>query len=538
MVDRLKEILQRVLEWWNKFTAKQKTIIISVAAGVILALAILATVLTRPKYETLITCESAKEASEITELLEGEAIPYITTDDGLIISVQKQDIATATLLLGANNYPADSYSLESALAGGLSTTESDKQKTYKLYQETHLQEIMEATEYVKKAYVTLSIPDNDGTLLAKEEESFASVWLELNDTLPEGVAENFARNIATALGNKTTENISIIDSAGNLLFSGAEAAEANSGTVNTTNQIALKTQAEAALKKEVVQVLLGSNLYEDVKVSPNLRMDFSSFKETNHTYTQADENGTNVLAHESTYEAEGTGGAGGIPGTDTNQEETTYVMEDGNASNYSVTEESRDYLPGERITDRVTPPGAIDYANSSIGITASHFVIYKEDDVRAQGLLDGITFDEFILQNSEMVKKEVDEEMITLVANATGIPTANISIVAYDVPIFQPREGLNLSASNIAQIVLIVLILALLGIVVLTTFRRNKEEETPEETELSVDDLLATTQEHQTVEDIDLETKSEVRLMVEKFVDENPDASAQLLRNWLNEEWG
>lgn len=538
MVDRLKEILQRVLEWWNKFTAKQKTIIISVAAGVILALAILATILTRPKYETLITCESAKMASEITELLEGEAIPYITTDDGLIISVQKQDIATATLLLGANNYPADSYSLEGALAGGLSTTESDKQKTYKLYQETHLQEIMEATEYVKKAYVTLSIPDNDGTLLAKEEESFASVWLELNDTLPEGVAENFARNIATALGNKTTENISIIDSAGNLLFSGAEAAEANSGTVNTTNQIALKTQAEAALKKEVAQVLLGSNLYEDVKVSPNLRMDFSSFKETNHTYTQADENGTNVLAHENTYEAEGTGGAGGIPGTDTNQEETTYVMEDGNASNYSVTEESRDYLPGERITDRVTPPGAIDYANSSIGITASHFVIYKEDDVRAQGLLDGITFDEFILQNSEMVKKEVDEEMITLVANATGIPTANISIVAYDVPIFQPREGLNLSASNIAQIVLIVLILALLGIVVLTTFRRNKEEETPEETELSVDDLLATTQEHQTVEDIDLETKSEVRLMVEKFVDENPDASAQLLRNWLNEEWG
>ena len=86
MVDRLKEILQRVLEWWNKFTAKQKTIIISVAAGVILALAILATILTRPKYETLITCESAKEASEITELLEGEAIPYITTDDGLIIS--------------------------------------------------------------------------------------------------------------------------------------------------------------------------------------------------------------------------------------------------------------------------------------------------------------------------------------------------------------------------------------------------------------------------------------------------------------------
>ena len=538
MVDRLKELLQKVQEWWNKFTAKQKTIIISVTAGVILALAILGTVLTRPRYETLITCDSAKKASEITALLEGDSIPYQTTDDGLIISVQKQDIAKATLLLGANNYPADSYSLESALAGGLSTTESDKQKTYKLYQESHLQEIMEATENVRKAYVTLSIPDNDGTLLAKEEEAYASVMLDLNDTLPEGAAENFARNIATALGNKTTDNISIIDTQGNLLFSGSEAAEANSGTVNTSNQIALKSQAEKALKQEVVQVLLGSNLYEDVKVSPNLRMDFSSFKETEHKYTQADDNGTNVLAHENTYEAEGKGGAGGVPGTDTNQEETTYVMEDNNTSNYSVTEESRDYLPSEKITDKETPPGAIDYANSSIGITASHYVIYKESDVKAQGLLDGITFDEFKQQNSDMVKKEVDEEMITLVSNATGIPSANISIIAYDVPIFQPNEGLALSASNIAQIILIVLILALLLIVVLTTFKKNKEEEVAAEPELSVDDLLTTTQEHQTVEDIDLETKSEIRLMVEKFVDENPGASAQLLRNWLNEEWG
>lgn len=538
MVDRLKDLLQRVQEWWNKFTAKQKTIIISVSAGVVLALAILGTVLTRPRYETLITCESAKQASEITELLEGDSIPYQTTDDGLIISVQKQDIAKATLLLGANNYPADSYSLETALAGGLSTTESDKQKTYKLYQESHLQDIMEATEYVKKAYVTLSIPDNDGTLLAKEEEAYASVMLELNDTLPEGVADNFARNIATALGNKTTENVSIIDSAGNLLFSGSEAAEANSGTVNTSNQIALKTQAEKALKQEVIQVLLGSNLYEDVKVSPNLRMDFSSVKETEHKYTQADENGTNVLSHEDTYEAEGKGGTGGVPGTDTNQEETTYVMEDNANSNYSVTEESRDYLPSEKITDKVTPPGAIDYANSSIGITASHFVVYNESELKAQGQLDGITFDEFVNQNSEMVKKEVDEEMLKLVGDATGIPTANISIVAYDVPIFQPEEGLNLSPSNVAQIILIVLILALLLIVVLTTFRRNKEEETEEEPELSVDDLLTTTQEHQNVEDIDLETKSEIRLMVEKFVDENPEASAQLLRNWLNEEWG
>ena len=107
MIDRLREIPQRILEWWNKFTTKQKTIIISVAAGVVVALAVLATILTRPVYETLITCESPKQASEIISLLEGDGIPYRVTDDGLIISVLKENIASATLLLGANSIPAD-----------------------------------------------------------------------------------------------------------------------------------------------------------------------------------------------------------------------------------------------------------------------------------------------------------------------------------------------------------------------------------------------------------------------------------------------
>ena len=536
LMERLRQIPKKILDWWNKFTAKQKTIIISVSAGVILALAILATILTRPQYDTLITTESTKTASEITALLEGESIDYRITDDGRVISVRKEDLAKATLLLGANNYPADSYSLETALAGGFSTTESDKQKTYKLYQERHLEEIMKAQAAVNAAYVTLSIPDNDGTLLAKNEETYASVMLDLNEELGVGVAENFAKNIATAVGNKTTANITIIDSNGNLLYSGAEEEESASNVVNTSNQIALKAEAERRVKQEVTSVLLGTNLYEDVKVAPNLIMNFSATKQTEHTYTQADENGTNVLSHENTYSAQGTGGTGGIPGTDTNTEEQTYVIEDGTNSNYNVEEESRDYLPAEKITDTVIPPGAISYDASAIAITASHYVIYKEEELKNQGLLDGITFDEFVLQNSEMQPKEVAPEMITLVSKATGFPETNISIIAYDVPIFQEKQGALMNAADIAQIVLIVLILGLLAFVVISSLRRERKEVAPEE-ELSVESLLQTTQEAE-IEDIDLEAKSEVRMMVEKFVDENPDAAAALLRNWLNEEWG
>ena len=40
-----------------------------------------------------------------------------------------------------------------------------------------------------------------------------------------------------------------------------------------------------------------------------------------------------------------------------------------------------------------------------------------------------------------------------------------------------------------------------------------------------------------TLEDIGYSEKTETRVLIEKFVEENPDAAALLLRNWLNEDW-
>ena len=36
----------------------------------------------------------------------------------------------------------------------------------------------------------------------------------------------------------------------------------------------------------------------------------------------------------------------------------------------------------------------------------------------------------------------------------------------------------------------------------------------------------------------DEEVKAKTARIIEKFVDENPEAVAQLLRNWINEDWG
>ena len=39
------------------------------------------------------------------------------------------------------------------------------------------------------------------------------------------------------------------------------------------------------------------------------------------------------------------------------------------------------------------------------------------------------------------------------------------------------------------------------------------------------------------LDEIGVEEKSEARRIVEKFVEDNPELAANLLRNWLNEDW-
>lgn len=531
MVDRLKGFPQKALEWWNKFTSKQKTIIISVASVVILAIAILVTVLTRPQYAPLAMCETTKEAAAVTDLLDESEMTYTVSEDGYQIHVLKEQLSDANLLLGANNIPSAAYGIDNVMEGGFSTTESDKQKKYKLYLEGKLEEDLESNNAVIKARVQLSIPENDGTLISKDEESHASVVLTLEGELEQNVPSSMAKTIAAALGNDTTQNVVIIDTDGNLLFSGED-----NYTVagNASNQLGVKQQAENLVKNEVRKVMVGTNLFDTIEVGTNLDLDFSTTEKTWHDFTPAEGQTQGVLSEESTYQSNSTGGNSGVPGTDSN-DETTYVIEDNAYSESSVMEENRKYLPNEIITSQTIPPGLIIYENSSLSISATQLKVFKEEDIEAQGLLDGVTWNEYKTMNEAKQKIEVDEELYGLVAKVTGIAEEDIAILAYEEPIFIDAEGLDISVTDIIQILLIVVILAMLAFVVIRSMRGEKGEDA--EAELSVESLLQSTPEPE-IERIGTDTMSETRRVIERFVEENPEAAASLLRNWLNEDWG
>ena len=534
IMTRLRALWEKVLEWWGRFNSKQKTLIISVTAAVVVAIVVVVTILTQPDYETLSVSENTKQTSEIQALLDENGITYKTSTDGLTISVLKEQYSDAIILLGANDIPAVGADIENVFTGGFSTTESDKEKRYKVYLQQYIAEGLQGQENIKSATVTLNIPENDGTLIAEQKESYASVMLNLEtpNSIDTDQAAGLARFIATSIGNDTTQNIVIMDTDGNMLYSGEDTA---SMAGNAGSRLSYEAKYDSLVKSEIKEALVGAKIYDNVQVVPNLVLNWDIIKKTQHDYTPAEGQDQGVLSHRDTYSQTATNSNGDIPGTDTNGE-VTYEYQDSAYSNTTTDEESTDYLPNETITDTETPGGVLNRESSSLGITAIHYVIYNEDDLQMQGLLDGMSFDEYRLANSERVKQEVDEDVYSMVSNATGIPTARISIVAYDEPVFVASEQTNFLTSNYMLIILIILILGLLAFVVIRSMRA---ERAPEETdELSLDSLLQSTQEQVELEEIDADSRSEVSLLIEKFVDENPDAVANLLRNWLQEDWG
>lgn len=530
MQERIQEVLNRIKEWWGKFSTKQKALLISIAGVVVVAIGILAFVMTRPQMVELIACESTKQASEVKDLLDGESIAYEVSDDGLVFTVKKEDEATAAILLGKNEIPTSGYSIDNVFSDGFSATEADKNKKYILYLEEKFSQQLATLDNVEAAAVNLKMPTEDGTLIAQQEEADIEAVLTLTEDLDEDQAAALARFLATGVGNETTDRVTIMDSKMNLLYSGGESSS-SAGMANSN--LSFKQKAENLMKTNVKNILMETKLYDNIEVGPNLEVNFDKTKVTDHYYYVDEGKEQGYLDSESAYESEASGGAAAIPGTDSN-DDTTYVMQDGENSSSTISDITKDYSPSEKITETEGGIGNIIYDESSITVVCNKNRMYDEDTLKAQGALDDMTFDEFAAANSERVKMDVDEELYVAVAQATGIPQENISIVAYEVPYFQWSQDDGRTVADYLQIALAVLIFALLGFVVFRSTRKEAEEVL--EPEVSVEDLLETTKDIE-LDDIVSGEKSEIRILIEKFVDENPEAVAALLRNWLSDDW-
>lgn len=540
MPEQVQNILNRIVEWWKKYSTKQKILLISITTAVVMSLVILAVVMTRPVYISLIDAENYKEASQIKELLDGDSSIKYKVEGTTHFMVLKEHESAANMLLGANNYATNGYSISNAdlaavFSGGFSATEADKQKKYKQYMETKLAEDLMAQDLIASATVSLDIAEDDGTLIARMQESSASVSLRLNGPINEEQAYSIARFIATQLGNSSTDKVTIINQSNSkTIYSGADQ---DSDMAILSSQLDQKQQETLRIKNEIKDALVESGLFSNVEVGLQIDMSFSDVEDVVHKFWHNEGSDNGELTSESIYTASGNGETGGIPGTYSNSDNTDY-MTGGTDGEWSVSDIKKLYSPNEEITTTKTKGGIINPDKCSAAVVAVRNVVYEEDVLKANGDLDEMTWEQYKAANGDnRMVNDVEEAYVSMVSKVVGCDASQVEFLLIEKPIFVDSLGSGRTVNDILQILLAVLIFALLGFVVFRSTRKQKETE--EVQEIPLGPLLeSTAQEGKlAMEDIGYTEKSDTRILIEKFVEEKPEAAALLLRNWLNEDW-
>ena len=541
MPEQVQNILNKILEWWKKFNTKQKALLISLTSVVLLALVILAVVMTRPTYVSLYDAADNKEAAAIKELLDSDGTLDYKVSGTTHFEINAKQESEANMLLGTNDYATNGYNLSKAdlskvVSGSFSTTEADKQKLYKDYLETKLAEDLAAQDLIESATVSLDIADDDGTLISRMQESSASVSLRLTGSISDTQAYSIARFVATQLGNDSTDKVTIIDQkTSKIIYSGADQ---DSDLTLLSSQLDEQERRAASIKSDIKDALAESGLFSNVEVGLNLDMSFQDVEDVVHTFWHNEGMDNGEITSQEIYSASGTGDVGGVPGTYSNSDNTSYYT-GGTDGEWSVSNQKTLYSPNEEIKTTTSKGGTINRENCSAAVVAVRNVVYEEDVLKASGALEDMSWEEYKAANGDNRLVENEEEMgsyVSMVAKVVGCDESAVEFLCIEKPIFVDSEGNGRTLTDILQIALAVLIFALLGFVVFRSTRKQKETEP--EPELSVEALLESTAEAEdALEDIGYSEKSETRILIEKFVDEKPDAAALLLRNWLNEDW-
>lgn len=507
----LREQLSRLRELWSNLSLNQKVLI---AGAVLLALAaiiVTSATLTKKEYEPLFTKLDVNDAAAVTAKLQELNVDYQLGDDGTTVLVLPEQKYQVRLQLASVGLPKGVAGFEIFNQSSLGETETDKRIKYQVALTGELTRTIESLNQIEFARVNLALPEK--SLFTEQQQApTASVLVKTRpySELHQKEVQGIVHLLASSVEGLKPENVTVVDTNGNLLSVNLPEAESlGIKTELTAAQMALKRQYEKELQysiQSMMEQVIGKGRAL-VRVTAELNFDEKeSRKETfgPNSFVRSEK----LLEESSTQTGEG---EQGIPGTASNIPTYQEVTAGTGSSASDKSEKIRNYeIDREEINQR--------FAQGDVKRLTVSVIIDKELDNRQR------------------------DELQEIVANAAGFNAERgDTISVMGMKFSQPPPSEEQVAMDWVRwgwiIPLVVLILALL-IIWLVQRRRREETEEGELTgfdalideEISIEELV---ERELTPEE---KERKKVREEIEKLIDTNPEAAAQMLRTWLLED--
>jgi flagellar M-ring protein FliF len=527
MPEFISRLGQQAVNFWNNLEKSQKTRILITSAVVVIAVAAGMILLTRPTYITLISNVDKKQIAEMSTILQENNIPSEIGDDGTSIRINSRDNNAAQIALAQEGYPKGGLTFEDAISLiGIGTTESDKKHIWREQRISDIAAKLRMLDNVEMATVDLAIPERSIFISPDSEQPrpTAYVMIKPKERLTPKQVEGIVMIVSRSVENLDPKDVTVVDNNSNILND----QNGDESMTKASSQEEMRINRERELEKKVYEYFNVGQFdnFDTLRVVANAVLDFDVDRAQQKLISnpQGMQSGA-LLSTEKKQIDLINGGVGGVPGMETNPGEapTYQIGEEGN-SEYSEKSSIENYAYDETLRETEKAAGKLIPQESSMAIS----LWYGKKAVDDSGLTD-----EFINQIREAA------------SSATGIPVSNIVVnkLKMGVPevVQQPTgEKIKELISEYGFFAVILLLIA--GLLIAALARRKDMEFEPElavagEAAAAASKFVVPDREDYELPEIDLEERSEVKKQIDKFVKQKPDAVAQLLRNWLADDW-
>ncbi|MEA5058879.1 MAG: flagellar M-ring protein FliF [Clostridia bacterium] len=538
MEEKKPTLAQRAISFWNSLNRALRIAIAAVLGLLLVLIIYLLATAGRVEYEVLQMGLTSKEAANATAILGDLGIPYTVEGiSSVTIRVPRGTRSQVMLQLQSEGYPAsdaDLYKFYTENASGMGVTDQDKRVYDRFATEQRLAYLIRQMEKVQDAGVMVTLPQTSQFALSENNQNAqASVVLSLEPgvTLTDTEAEAVRSLVVTAVAGLQPENVTITDT--NLHVYEQPNAEGVGG-VYVADQIALKQQHQQLIQDQVYNFLNPVFGTGNVVVSASVDLDFDKKSIQTVTYSppgDADNMGIIVSLQQAAERAGVTEMAEGVAGFDAN----------GAAPFYPETVEG-DTAPVYSYSQQL---------NAEVNEV-------RQQIEEAQGKVTGLSVS-IMIDADEGLDEEL-ENVRSLVANGLGVDAKYISILrtsfkvnedyqkmldeqaAADAALADADGAVKRQAFAVAAGVVTLALLVALIILAVSSRRRRLGYEAElarieEAREAEVRQALEEATLRERIGEPD-DSASLSRLKdIQKMASEKPDVVAQLLRNWLTDEY-
>lgn len=518
-------------------TTSQKITIGIIAGGVFIALVLLMVMNSGGDMAILYSNLSPEDAGRVIEYLKESGTKYKLTSGGHTISVAAGRVYELRMELASKGVPQGAgtgFELFDKTSFG--ATEFTQKVNYARALQGELARSIMSLNPVEQARVHIVIPE-ERLFSDQQKPTTASIVLSLKpgSYVLDAQVRGIVNLVAGAVQGLTPDNITVVDTDGNLLWRGGGAASGQAGisSVMTTAQLEAKMAFEQEMQRRIESMLDRALGLGKAVVRVYADINFDQTERASEIYQPA-ANGRGIpIAEQITEERRTDDGStlGGIAGTPTNLQ--GYPIGTGQSvagGTYARSDSTINYEVSKIVEKAVTAPGKVErisVATMVDGVLTEDRIESIKQVISAAAGIRAERGDQVTVSSMEFAKAPTD-----------GMEEADAELIRVE------RQAFIMKLVKVMTPIILGILILVFALSFLKVLRSGRQSEPDPAVGHRVDELLAdgegppALRSERTVDALGPEEKQrlETRQNVETLAKTKPQDAARLLETWMSED--